>query len=847
MLRISNTGLIVAFLLIVALLLVNTAIIYQNTVLLREDAQAVQHSHEVIEAIYETRSAIKDAETGQRGYLITAAPQYLQPYHDGIASIQGSVEKLSALLEGDPAQRARMPELRARIRAKTDELQATIALRDASTFDKAREQILSGSGRREMEEISSITNDMQSREESLLAERSEKAQRTFRGAILSASAATAVSVFLLGAAVVLIRRNIAARTRATLALAEQSDLLRTTLASIVEGIVVTDLEGRVLFLNRVAEQMSGAALAGVEGRSISAVFDVRDGDTRAPTVSTALLALRAGAVQSGTGRRLLVGKNGEERAIEDSAAPLVDGSGNTFGAVLAVRDVTEARANERRIQVLLHAEQRNADRWRQIAAASSTLNSAHSRDSVLAVLREEAKRILGLEEAVVVSDPADLPGPPGPPALLSAPLTGRGGRPLGYVHLRGAALREAGGGDSDESILRQLAQVAAVAIENARLYEELREGDRRKDEFLATLAHELRNPLAPMRNSLQILRSPQADESDRDKAMTMLERQVALLVRLVDDLLDVSRITRGKVAIQKEVIDLAEIVGQALEISRPILHASGATLAVDLPQERVMVCVDPARIAQVLSNLLNNAAKYTERGGHIWLSCKVEGDDIVINVRDDGIGIPAEMLPNIFDMFWQLEHALERAQGGLGIGLTLVRQLVELHGGRAEAHSAGLGLGSEFIVRLPARSTAEIDAEPEAPPTVPMARPLESLRILVVDDNLDSAESLALLLRLQGHEVHTAHDGVQALGVEVGLRPQIVLLDIGLPKMNGYEAARALRLRRGGELTIVAMTGWGQDSDRLRSQDAGFDHHLVKPVDPNLLQKILAAAQSSRS
>jgi signal transduction histidine kinase/CheY-like chemotaxis protein len=456
-------------------------------------------------------------------------------------------------------------------------------------------------------------------------------------------------------------------------------------------------------------------------------------------------------------------------------------------------------------------------------------------------------RILGFDEAEVLLGP-DEPRDTAAEhvTLLSAPLHGRDAEVLGWIRLTGTSGRSAAVTESDESILRQLAHVASVAMENARLYEELRDGDRRKDEFLATLAHELRNPLAPVRNSVQVLRSPQADDADRDQAMTTIERQLQLLVRLVDDLLDVSRITRGKVALKRENVELSEIVGQALEISRPIVNASGNSLVVELPQEKVYLYADPSRMAQVISNLLNNAAKYTERGGHIRLECEIAGDAIEIRVSDDGIGIPSEMVPHIFDMFWQLEHALERAQGGLGIGLTIVRQLVDLHGGTVEARSAGIGRGSQFIVRLPATSTLSVTL----PRPVPngkaaridgaQAKAPTGLRILVVDDNLDSAESLALLLRLQGHVVRTAHDGEQALSADEEFDPDLVLLDIGLPRMNGYEAARVLRDRHGKDVTIAAMTGFGQAEDRRKSKEAGFDHHLVKPIDPPLLRKILA-------
>ena len=505
--------------------------------------------------------------------------------------------------------------------------------------------------------------------------------------------------------------------------------------------------------------------------------------------------------------------------------------------LFALRDVTEPRANVRLIESLLKSEKQNADRLRQIAAAASTLNSAHSSDKVLGVLREEARAILGYGEAVVVLGPEATPAPD---AVLSVPLVGRGGQMLGKVELVDPRRSDARQDDNALAILQQLAHIASVAMENARLYEELREGDRRKDEFLATLAHELRNPLAPVRNAVQIMRSPSANASDRERALGSIERQVTLLVRLVDDLLDVSRISRGKVALKLQQVELADIVAQALDISRSIVEASGNTLAVELPSTSVFLEADPVRLAQVVSNLLANASKYTDRGGHIVLACETTALEVVIRVRDDGIGIQKDMLPRIFDMFWQVDHALERAQGGLGIGLTLVRQLVELHGGTVEAHSDGPDTGSEFVIRLPRSSARARRIEHDTPrPRASVDQNASPQRIVVVDDNVDSAESLALLLRLQGHTVTTAHDGVAALGLVLRVVPALVLLDIGLPGMNGYDVARALRAQLASPVVLVAMTGWGQAEDRRRSHEAGFDHHLAKPVDPAQLQRIL--------
>jgi PAS domain S-box-containing protein len=388
-----------------------------------------------------------------------------------------------------------------------------------------------------------------------------------------------------------------------------------------------------------------------------------------------------------------------------------------------------------------------------------------------------------------------------------------------------------------------LIRTAGVAIERRRAEDALREADRRKDEFLATLAHELRNPLAPMRNALQVIQLAADDAGAVRQAREMMERQMRHMVRLVDDLLDVSRITRGKLDLRKQRVDVAAVARAAVEASRPLIDAAGHELSVVLPPQPVFVDADPVRLAQVVSNLLNNAAKYTEPGGRVWLTAERQGSDAVVSVRDTGLGIPPEMLSKVFEPFTQVDRTLEKAQGGLGIGLTLVRRLVEMHGGSVEARSAGYGHGSEFVVRLPAVLAAP--ARDDGPAA--NGRPAARRRILVVDDNRDAAVSLAMMLELMGNEVRTANDGREGVDEAEAFRPDVVVLDIGLPRLNGYEAARHIREQAWGhDVVLIAVTGWGQDEDRRRSKEAGFNFHLVKPVEPAALEKLLAGLLPAR-
>jgi PAS domain S-box-containing protein len=396
--------------------------------------------------------------------------------------------------------------------------------------------------------------------------------------------------------------------------------------------------------------------------------------------------------------------------------------------------------------------------------------------------------------------------------------------------------------EADLALATDLANRAGVAIENFRLYEALRDADRRKDEFLATLAHELRNPLAPIRNALQILKMPRVDAATVERSRGMMERQVHHLVRLVDDLLDVSRVMRGKIELRKERIELAAVVARAVETVQPLVDAQGHELSVCLPPESLPLDADPVRLAQVVGNLLTNAAKYTEAGGRIRLAAEREGGEAVLRVRDNGIGIAPAMLPHIFELFVQVDHATTKAQGGLGIGLTLVKNLVQMHNGSVEARSGGLGRGSEFVVRLPLSVEAMEQGNDQGTGHRPQQPPTPSgHRLLVVDDNQDAADSLAVLLSLQGHEVRVAHSGPAALEVTTGYTPDVVFLDIGMPGMDGYEVARRMRQQPGLEnVVLAALTGWGQKEDRRRTAEAGFDHHLVKPPEPKAVEGVLA-------
>lgn len=429
-------------------------------------------------------------------------------------------------------------------------------------------------------------------------------------------------------------------------------------------------------------------------------------------------------------------------------------------------------------------------------------------------------------------------------SIHSTPLVTRAGDAIGVltVHFRAPRIPS----DRERHVADLCARQAVDFIENARLFEQLREADRRKDEFIATLAHELRNPLAPISNALHILGLTAKQSPAVEGVRQIMERQLKHLIRLVDDLLEVSRITRGKIELRKEIVPISFIVDSAVETSRPLMTDAGHQLNVSVPSESISVNADPVRIAQVISNLLNNAAKYTEEGGQIGLTVRREGDNVVVAVRDNGLGIAPEMLPRVFDMFLQVDRTRQRAHGGLGIGLTLAKRLIQMHDATIEASSAGIGQGSEFRIRLP--TVKQIGNPPPADSKVRRDAALPVRRIVVVDDARAAAHVLSKLLEAMGQQVTSVNDAADAIELIERELPDIVISDIAMPGMDGHELARRLRGKESlKSVTLVALTGYGRDVDRENTREAGFDHHLVKPVSLEALQDLLHALPANPS
>jgi PAS domain S-box-containing protein len=759
------------------------------------------------------------------------------------------------------------------------------------------------------------------------------------------------------------------------ALCEQNEWLRVTLASIGDAVITTDSNGCITFLNPVAQSLTGWKQEEAAGQLLNSVFRIINEESRQPVENPTIRALRDGVVVGLANRTLLIAKDGTERPIDDSAAPIRNEQGEVAGVVLVFRDITERRRQEQAVQdALNYAENIIAtlrepflvlDKNLRVKTANRAfyrhfhvlkeetenqlLYELNDGQWDIPALRKLLKEVLPHKQAfqdfevehnfpemgrrTLLLNARRFEPQNGRPELILLVFEDITERRLSDVALQVSEIRyrrlfetakdgililDARTGKiteanpfmtgllslpHDELLGKELWEIGVFSdiSENQTAFRELQakgyiryahlpletrqkqkvevefvsnvyEVDhrkviqcnirdisdrarleritqqqaatladlhRRKDEFLAMLSHELRNPLAPILNAVHLLRLQGNENLIQHQARVIIERQVGQLSSLVDDLLEVSRIATGRVRLHQERLDLRGVVERAVEAVRPLIDRRRHELSLSLPPEPVWLHGDPNRLEQVVVNLLNNSCKYTDEGGRIGLTVCQEEDKVVLRVQDTGIGIAADLLPHIFDLFTQADRSLDRSQGGLGIGLALVQRLVELHGGTVQAFSAGMGRGSEFVVRLPVspQGTTTQNQDDEAP----AHQPALSCRVLVVEDNVDAAESVALLMRMSSHDVRVAHTGPDGLEVAVAFRPQIVLMDIGLPGMDGYEVAR--RLRQHADLKgvrLIALTGYGRESDLQRSQEAGFDHHLVKPVNPLKLLELLA-------
>lgn len=1196
-----------------------------NTLRYSRDAEWVTHTHKAITGLEHILSLAKDAETGQRGFVLTGELPYLEPYNTAVREINQQIDSLQQLTEDNATQQARVPKLRELVQARLNRLAQGIDLRKKGDFNSAQQYIRSGEGKQQMDALRSFVAEMTQLEQDILEQRENQANRMQRVALGSGVISGLLVLAMFSAFLVALRNHLNARAESAFAIAEQGERWRTTLASIGDAVIATDTFGLVTQMNAVAESLTGWSITEAVGRPLDDVFHIVNEATRLPVANPAMRALVEGVIVGLANHTVLIAKNGKERPIDDSAAPIRCKDGEIVGCVLVFRDVTERREAEK---ALRHSEQqlraiyngtheyiglltsegtvleanhaslhfaqcsredvvgrpfwdtpwftptpgapekiraavlrtaagedvlfetallstKGDERWFEISLCPifneqlevilivpegrdiTTRKNAEAAQARLAAIVNSsddaivskdlngritswnpgAERILGYTAAEMIGQPIKTIIPEDRHAeeddilarlargesvdhfetvrvkkdgslidisITISPLKDATGQIIGaskiarevtaqkrmqeqlrsseerfrlaadaaqaliyevdlvsgkaaiayglqrltgftpnelplsndswharihpddlaahlervkaviksgdhyrseyrvrhangsWIHVEdlgqvirasaGRAVRLAGSiidvtqrkqfedalRDSEErfrTLADNISQFAWIAdasgsitwynqrwydytgttleavrgwgwkqvhhpdhvdrvvarfqhsLDTGELWEDtfplrgkdgnfrwflsravpirdqagnisrwfgtntdvteqreaaeslreladkLRDADRRKDEFLAMLAHELRNPLAPIRNAVHILQLTEGISDDVQSIHAVMDRQLNQLVRLVDDLLDVSRVQLGKIDLRRDQVDLKTVITQAVETCRPALDEAQHDLRLAIPPQPFIVNGDAQRLAQVFSNLLNNASKYSAPGSKIVIALHRDDQDAVVAVKDNGVGIDHDALPHIFDVFTQVESSLERSKGGLGIGLALVRQLVELHGGSVTAKSEGLDRGSEFIVRLP------IAAQRISPPIVTDSTNGDAPkhRVLIVDDNRDSARTMALMLNLKGHETRTAHDGLEAIAAAEDFRPTFVLLDIGLPKLNGFEVARKIREQPWGrDIFLAAMTGWGQEEDRRKSTEAGFNAHLVKPVDFGTLAELFA-------
>jgi PAS domain S-box-containing protein len=632
-------------------------------------------------------------------------------------------------------------------------------------------------------------------------------------------------------------------------------VISAAMSSIREGVIVTDAAGCVVYLNEAAQRLLGVDAAHAEGQLLSSTFTAVEAGRCEPIADLAARVLSTGSIPAsfaqvdlmlGDGRRIPLDLGGQRLRSEDG---IVD------GVVLTFRDDTRRREAEREALRLLEAVESERKWLSQVLDSIADevyfadTHGCYTYANPAALTEFGHGSVAGKKVEDVVRNLTVLRADGSPRPLREAPplralrgevvrgeeqivLTPRSGD-MRYRQVSAAPVRDSAG-----NIIGSVSVVRDVT-DRKRAEEAMREADRRKDVFLATLSHELRNPLAPIRTAADLLTSPRINGDGLRRCREIIARQVGHIASLLDDLLDVSRLTRGELRLKKSEVALEQILDAAIETARPLITAKTHTLTLDVPSALLLLEVDPVRMTQVLSNLLLNAAKYTEAGGMITLGTVLDEDALIIFVRDTGIGLSQEAANRVFEMFFQVNPAQEGGEGGLGIGLALVDALVSMHGGRVEVKSGGPNQGSTFSVILP-RAVVCSPALPSSSAPVTERTEARQWRVLIADDNVDAADSLAMMLELAGDEVYVAYNGSDALELARRVRPHAALLDLGMPGMNGYELCKRIRHEPWGKgMAIIAVTGWGQDEDKEGARAAGFDHHLTKPVDPELFDRVI--------
>lgn len=844
--------LLAAIVAVVVVFAASSGVAFRNTQALHESSRALMQTYDLVGSLDETLLLLSESESAERAYIITGEEAFLRPYTDATARLGTTIDALSRMAESEPLLGQHWPRWRAWIDARQTQLNRAIALRRAQDIEGARQIVLGSATSGEMAAFKAEILDVERTRLAARAFSEQQVREAYRIALAGVAIATLLGLSLIAALARYAWRYRQVRSEVY----RDRELLGATLLSIGEGVIATDDSGRVRMVNRCASELTGYPEVEAQGRPLAQVFRVvhaQSGAARADLASDAIRAGEAATLQDGA---LLRARDGRERPVEATATPVKTSDGSIVGAVVVFRDTSRQHEAALALRESEHRAQLRAGEleavMQSVPAAILIANDLECRNvtgnaAAYRLLRAPLGSSLGQsahQRSYFTPDAGEHAATPLEPEQLPLEQAIAERREISNVELclrfrsgdmhivmgNAAPLRDSYGN------VRGAVLALMDVSERKHIEAQLKEAHRRKDEFLATLAHELRNPLAPVRSGVAILRK-ERDGAVTSKTLGMMERQLAHMVRLIDDLLDVSRITGGKIMLRREPVPLRGVLEQAVESARPMLDAAGHLLDMELTPEPLWVNADVNRLCQVVSNLLTNAAKYTPEGGHVRLTLDRDGARARIRVIDNGLGIPPAVLNEVFNMFTQINRTLHRAQGGLGVGLSLVRQLVEKHDGQVDAHSEGLGHGSTFTVYLPLVAPVH-----QAGPALqePAHHPGTVLRVLVVDDNQDAADSLALLLGSSGHVARVAYSAREALALARQFSPQIAFLDIGMPEMSGHDLARALRADPAfAGLRLVALTGWGEESDRARSKEAGFDLHVTKPIDTATLEHVL--------
>jgi PAS domain S-box-containing protein len=729
---------------VLMVLMINALISYRATRRLIANNQWVTHTHEVLAELEATLSIAKDAETGQRGYVITGKESYLEPYQRALEQIDDHLQRLDQLTADNPDQQERLPLLKRLVSERFEMLRRGVELKRSGDNAKLQEHFAAGRGKVRMDALRQIVAEMTDEEKALLKIRDAESQVSSRDAILTFSLASLIACALLFVVAYVIIRDLAVRKRAAELLHQQREWLRVTLSSIGDGVIATDTNGLILFINPVAEALTGRRQAEAEGQPLTEVFSIVNEQTRQAVDNPALQAIKDGHIVGLANHTLLITRAGGEIPIDDSGAPIRGVDGKILGAVLIFRDITERHRTE-----------------------------------------QERARLLDSERAA-----------------------------------------------------RAQAEAAS----------------RSKDEFVAITSHELRTPLNAILGWAQLLRTGQFGANETAHAIEAIERNARMQAQLIDDLLDMSRIITGKLRLEIRPVDLRQTVEAALDAVRPAAQAKEILLSAAFDAEGVLVSGDADRLQQVVWNLLSNAVKFTSCGGRVEVKMTHRDAQIEISVSDTGEGISADFLPYIFERFRQADSSSVRKQGGLGLGLALVRHLVELHGGSVRAHSDGRGGGATFTVTLPVRARhAERNGDELGDGRRPAALladgvALNGLRLLIVDDEADTRDLLTALLTQHGAIVKACVSSGEALALLEQWQPDVLISDIGMPDEDGYTLLRKIRAlppEHGGRIPAAALTAFARSEDRVRALTAGFQMHIPKPVEIAELVIVIASLAAS--